>query len=77
MIHLSVTIYCNWPTNHAIDDCLIWLKRLAIQVVFNEVSQVTFSKKTHGFGVTIPKNYLKQIDGYVTFYNRQLFQCRQ
>lgn len=35
------------------------LKRLTIQLVFNEVSQFTFSKETHGFDITVPKNYLK------------------
>ena len=58
MVHLSVTMHCNWPTDHAIDHSSIGLKRLIIQLVFNEVSLFTFSKGTHGFDVTVPKNYL-------------------
>ena len=56
---LAMTMHCNWPTDHAIDHSSIWLKRLTIQLVFNEVSLFTFSKGTHGFDVTVPKNYLK------------------
>ena len=59
MVHLSVTMYCNWPTDHAIDHSSIGLKTLTIQLMFNEVSLFTFSKETHGFDVTVPKNYLK------------------
>ena len=33
--------------------------RLTIQLVFNEVSLFTFSEGTHGFDITVPKNYLK------------------
>ena len=66
MVHLSVTMYCNWPTEHAIDHSLIGLKRLAIQLVFNEVSLFTFSKGTHGFDITVPKNYLKIIKNFET-----------
>ena len=56
---LGITMHCNWPTDHAIDHSSIGLKRLTIQLVFNEVSLFTFSKGTHGFDVTVPKNYLK------------------
>ena len=56
---LGMRMYCNWPTDHAIDHSSIGLKRLTIQPVFNEVSLFTFSKGTHGFDVTVPKNYLK------------------
>ena len=59
MVHLSVTIHCNWLTDHTIDHSSTGLKRLTIQLVFNEVSLFTFSKGTHGFDVTVPKNYLK------------------
>ena len=51
-------MHCNWPTDHAIDHSSIGLNRLTIQLVFNEVSLFTFSKGTHGFYVTVPKNYL-------------------
>ena len=37
MVHLAVTMYCNWPTDHAIDHSSIGLNRLTIQLVFNEV----------------------------------------
>ena len=50
MVHLAMRMYCNWSIDHV---------RLTIQLVFNEVSQFTFSKETHGFDVTVPKNYLK------------------
>ena len=46
-------MYFNWPTEHAIDHSSIGLNRLTIQLVFNEVSLFT-----HGFDVTVPKNYL-------------------
>ena len=59
MVHLAVRMHCNWPTDHAIDHSSIGLNRLTIQLVFNEVSLFTFSKGTHGFDVTVPKNYLK------------------
>ena len=59
MVHLVVRMYCNWPTDHAIDHSSIGLNRLTIQLVFNEVSLFTFSKGTHGFDVMVPKNYLK------------------
>ena len=59
MVHLAVTRYCNWSTDHAIDHSSIGLKRLTIQPVFNEVSLFTFSERTHGIDVTVPKNYLK------------------
>ena len=59
MVHLAMTIHCNWPTDHAIDHNSIGLSRLTIQLVFNEVPLFTFSKRTHGFYVTVPKNYLK------------------
>ena len=55
---LSMRMHCNWPTDHAIDHSSIGLKRLTIQLVFNEVSLFTFSEGTHGFDVTVPKNYL-------------------
>ena len=58
MIHLTVGMYCNWPTDHAIDHSSIGLNRMTIQLVFNEVSLFTFSKETHGFDVMVPKNYL-------------------
>ena len=60
MVHLSLTMYCNWPTDHTIDHSSIGLKRLTIQLVFNEVSLFTFSKGTHGFDVTVLKSYLKR-----------------
>ena len=48
------------PDNdHAIDHSSIGLHRLTIQPVFNEVSLFTFSEGTHGFDITVPKNYLK------------------
>ena len=59
MVHLAMRMYLNWPTDHAIDHSSIGLNRLTIQLVFNEVSLFTFSKGTHGFDVTVPKNYLK------------------
>ena len=43
MVHLAVRMYCNWPTDHAIDHSSIGLNRLTIQPVFNEVSLFTFS----------------------------------
>ena len=58
MVHLALTMYCNWPTGHTIDHSSIGLNRLTIQLVFNEVSLFIFSKGTHGFDVTVPKNYL-------------------
>ena len=61
MVHLSVTMYCNSPTDHAIDHSSIGLKRWTIQLVFNEVLLFIFSKGTHGFDVTVPKNYLKSL----------------
>ena len=57
---LGMRMHCNWPTDHAIDHSSIGLKRLTIQPVFNEVSLFTFSKGTHGFDVTVPKNYLNK-----------------
>ena len=66
MAHLAVRMYCNWPTDHAIDHSSMGLNRLTIQLVINEVSQFTFSKETHGFDVTVPKNYLKLILHYVS-----------
>ena len=54
-------MHCNWPTDHAIDHSSIGLNRLTIQLVFNEVSLFTFSKGTHGFDVTVTKNYLKTL----------------
>ena len=59
MVHLAMRMHCNWPTDHAIDQSSIGLSRLTIQLVFNKVSLFTFSKRTHGFDVTVPKNYLK------------------
>ena len=59
MVHLAVRMHCNWPTDHAIDHSSIGLNRLTIELVFNEVSLFTFSKETHGFDVTVLKNYLK------------------
>ena len=56
---LAMRMHCNWWTDHAIDHSSIGLKRLTIQPVFNEVSLFMFSKGTHGFDVTVPKNYLK------------------
>ena len=56
---LGLRMYCNWPTDHAIDHSSVGLRRLTIQSVFNEVSLFTFSKGTHGFDVMVPKNYLK------------------
>ena len=61
MVHLAMRMHCNWPTDHAIDHSSIGLNRLTIQLVFNEVLLFTFSKGTHGFDVTVPKNYLKTI----------------
>ena len=58
MIQLAVRMYHNWLTDHAIDHSSIGLNRLMIQLVFNEVSLFTFSNGTHGFEVTVPKNYL-------------------
>ena len=58
MVYLAVRMYCNWPSDHAIDHSSIGLNKLTIQLVFNEVSLFTFSKGTHGFDVTVPKNYL-------------------
>ena len=55
---LGMRMHCNWPTDHAIDHSSIGLKRLTIQPVFNEVSLFTFSEGTHGFDITVPKNYL-------------------
>ena len=57
---LGMRMHCNWPTDHAIDHSSIGLKRLTIQPVFNEVSLFAFSKGTHGFDITVPKNYLKR-----------------
>ena len=57
---LGMRMHCNWPTDHAVDHSLIGLNRLTIQPVFNEVSLFTFSKGTHGFDITVPKNYLNQ-----------------
>ena len=56
---LGMRMDCNWPTDHAIDHSSIGSKRLTIQPVFNEASLFTFSEGTHGFDVTVPKNYLK------------------
>ena len=53
MVHLAVRMYCNWPTDHAIDHSSVGLNRLTIQLVFNEVSLFTFSEETHGFDVTV------------------------
>ena len=69
MIHLAVAMYCNWPTDHAIDHSSIGLKRLTIQLVFNEVSLFTFYKGTHGFDVRVPKNYLNPLATFPFFYN--------
>ena len=59
MVHLTMRRHCNWPTDHAVDLSSTGLNSLTIQLVFNEVSLFTFSKGTHGFYVTVPKNYLK------------------
>ena len=59
MVHLAIRMYCYWPTDHAIDHSSFRLNRLTIQLVPSEVSLFTFSKGTHGFDVTVPKNYLK------------------
>ena len=56
---LGMRMHCNWPPDHAFDHSSIGLNRLTIQLVFNEVSLFTFSKGTHDFYVTVPKNYLK------------------
>ena len=61
MVHLAMRMYCNWPTDHAIEHSSIGLNRLTIQPVFNEVSLFTFSKGAHSFDVTVPKNYLKSL----------------
>ena len=61
MVHLAVRMYCNWPTDHAIDHSSIGLNRLTIQLVFSEASLFTFSKGTHGFDITVPKNYLNRL----------------
>ena len=61
MVHLAVTMYCNWPTDHAIDHSSVGLNRLTIQLVFSEVSLFTFFKGRRHFDVTVPKNYLKTI----------------
>ena len=58
MALLTMRMYCNWSIDHAIDHSSIRLNRLTIHLVFNEVSLFTFSKGTHGFDVTVPKNYL-------------------
>ena len=58
MIHLALRIYCNWPTDHSTDHSSIELNGLTIQLVFNEVSLFTFSEGTHGFDITVQKNYL-------------------
>ena len=55
----GMRMHCYWPTDHAIDHSSIALKRLTIQPVFNKVSLFAFSKGTHDFDVTVPKNYLK------------------
>ena len=64
MAHLTMRMYCNWPTDHAIDHSSIGLNRLTIQPVFSEVSLFTFSKGTHGFDATVPKNYLNIMRQY-------------
>ena len=61
----GMRMHCNWPTDHAIDHSSIGLERLTIQPVFNEVSLFTFSKGTHGFDVTVPKNYINTRIKYV------------
>ena len=73
MVHLSVTMYCNWSTDHS----SIGLKRLTIQLVFNKVSLFTFSQGTHGFDVTAPKNYLKKnfTDTFVDFSPESSYSC--
>ena len=60
LVHLAIRMYCNWPTDHAIDHSSIVLNSLTIQLVSNEVSLFTFCTGTHGFDVTVPKNYLEQ-----------------
>ena len=60
---LGMRMHYNWLTDHAIDHSSIGLKRLTIQPVFNEFSLFTFSKGTHGFDVTVPKNYRKGSSG--------------
>ena len=52
-------MHYNWLTDHAIDYSSFGLKRLTMQLVFNKVSLFKFSKRTHGFDVTVPKNYHK------------------
>ena len=61
MVHLALRMHCNWPNDHATDHSSIGLNRLTIQLVFNEVSLLTFSEGTHGFDVTVPKNYLNNL----------------
>ena len=58
LVHIALTIYYNWPTDHAIDYSSIGLNRLTIQLMFNDVSMFTFSEGTHDFDVKVPKNYL-------------------
>ena len=56
MVYLAMRMHCNWSTDYAIDHSSIGLNKLTTQQVFNEVSLFTFSKGTHGFDVTFPKN---------------------
>ena len=71
MVHLAMRMYCNWSIDHAIDHSSIGLNRLTIQLVFNEVSLFTFSKETHDFDVTVPKNYLKCMHAQCCKYLRR------
>ena len=68
MVHLVMRMYCNWPTDQTIDHGSIGLNRLTIQLVFNEVSLFIFSKETRGFDVTVPKNYLKNVQRVIDLY---------
>ena len=58
MVHLAVIMNYNRPTDHGIDHSSIALKRLTIQLVFNEILLFTFSKGTLGFAIIVQKNYL-------------------
>ena len=73
---LNMRMHCNWPTDHAIDHSSVGLKGLTIQPVFSEVSLFTFSKGTHGFDVTVPKNYLNwtlSSHQFYTYYSQQTY----
>ena len=72
---LGMKMHCNWPTDHAIDHSSIGLRRLTIQLAFNEVSLFTFSEGTHSFDVTVPKNYLNLASLCFVGSRRHLWCC--